>query len=114
MAFGDAAAIAMVEGPFSVPVVFGAGTTRGLYSETESVADFGGFTSAVQQMTTDGLDVSERRVFVFCYAGRFDTGGVLATLAEDSPITVDGRSYYARRYGPTEDGRIYRITLAAA
>lgn len=113
MAFGDTQLIGMLErGPMSVDVVFGANSTKGFFGTSESGSEYGGVSPAPMLHQAEGAELALQRSEVFVYAGRFAPGGPLASLGEDDAITVDGVSYRVRTFGPTEDGRIYRIRLA--
>jgi hypothetical protein len=112
VAFGDTQLVGMLErGPMSVDVVFNGNTTRGFFGTSESGSEYGGVSPAPMLDQATGADLAVHRSEVFVYAGRFAVGGPLASLGEDDTITVDGTAYHVRTFGPTEDGRIWRIRL---
>lgn len=113
MAFGDTQLIGMLErGPMAVTVTFGANSTKGFFGTSESGSEYGGVAPSPMMEPAEGAEMGLIRSEVFVYAARFAQGGPLASLGEDDTLVVDGVSYKVRTFGPTEDGRIWRIRLA--
>jgi hypothetical protein len=114
VAFGDTSITAIFAGPFAETVTYGAGTVKGIFVETDSTHDFGGMSPSMEYLETSGMDAAERRTFLIVPASAFATGGTLAALAEDDTLTVSSRSFAVRAFGPTEDGRLYRVRMVPA
>lgn len=81
----------------TVPVLYGAQSTRGIFTRTDEALPGG-----------EGEDVVGDVITLEIVAGS------LAALALSSAITADGANYTIQDYRRIEDGKLYRLFLATA
>lgn len=96
-AFGDSDLAYITGDVLSVPVVFGAQSTRGIKSEGDHVVNDAELGSVVVRATTVAIKA-----------------GSLTGLTDDAAIKVDGVSCKIRNFGPVDDGQVTMIQLAEA